>query len=72
MLLFTVAFDDTPIYDGTETFMGMTLPPRVYGIAHWPNITPMGDVALMLVIWLGDMFLVEKVFGTHLLPWEDF
>ena len=72
VLVFTVLFDDTPVFEGTETVFGFTLPQRVWGIAHWPNITPVGDVPLLLIFMVGDAFLASKAFGSMLLPWEDF
>ena len=61
-----VFLDDTPSWSGT--FMGIELPARIYGIAHWQNISPVGDVWLVMVFAFGDMFLAYKAFGTLLSP----
>ena len=66
VLVMCVTFDDTPSYAGTV--MGVELPARVFGIAHWQNITPVGDVPLLAVFTFVDMFLAQKAFGTLLLP----
>jgi len=70
ILILTVLLDDTPVFDGTESFLGMALPQRMMGIAHWPNVSPVGDVWLLVIFSSLDIFLVKKVFGTMLAPWE--
>ena len=32
----------------------------------------MGDVPLMGILILIDAYLIKKVFGSYLLPWEEF
>lgn len=61
--------DDTPSYAG-PIIGGVELPARVMGIAHWQNISPVGDVMLMLVLISMDMFLTYKAFGSVLLPMD--
>ena len=46
------------------------MPQRVYGIAHWPNVSPVGDVPLILMFWALDVYMAKKAFGSFLLPWE--
>ena len=58
--------DNTPSYSGTA--MGIVLPARVFGIAHWQNVSPVGDVPLMILFTFGDMYLAFKAFGSLLLP----
>ena len=65
-----VIFDDTPVFDGTEVVFGITMPERVYGIAHWPNVSPIGDIPLMFTFWAVDLYMAKKAFGSFLLPWE--
>lgn len=72
VLVATVLLDDTPVFDGTETVFGIVMPQRVWGIAHWPNITPVGDVPLLILFMAADLFLANKAFGSMLAPWEDF
>ena len=67
VLVFCVMFDDTPSYSG-PTMMGIDFPEKVMGIAHWQNISPIGDVPLMVVFFLGDLFLVKMAFDDYLLP----
>lgn len=67
MLIACVLFDDTPSYAG-PTIMGIDLPARVMGIAHWQNVSPVGDVPLLAIITFLDMYLVRKAFGSTLLP----
>lgn len=50
--------------------LGFQVPARVMGIAHWQNISPVGDVWLMFAFIAGDLFLAHKAFGTFLLPTE--
>ena len=69
VLIPCVLFDDTPSYAG-PTMMGIDFPARIYGIAHWQNISPIGDVPLMLLFIVADMFLAKKAFGSLLLPTE--
>lgn len=66
VLVLCVIFDDTPSYGGPA--MGFDIPKRVFGISHWQNISPVGDVPLMLVIIVGDLYLVHKAFNSFLLP----
>jgi hypothetical protein len=66
VLVLCVLLDDTPSWSGQ--FMGVHLPERVYGIAHWQNVSPVGDVPLLLLFTFGDMYLAKKAFGTYLLP----
>ena len=40
--------DDTPAWAGTA--MGIEFPARVFGIAHWQNISPVGDVWLVAAV----------------------
>jgi len=61
-----VFLDDTPSWSGE--FMGIEIPARIYGIAHWQNISPVGDVWLVALFAFGDMFLAYKAFGTLLSP----
>jgi len=61
-----VMYDDTPSYSGPA--MGFVFPERIMGIAHWQNVSPVGDVWLMLVFILGDLYLSYKAFGSLLLP----
>lgn len=67
VLIFCVIFDDTPSYSG-PTIMGVDFPKHVFGIAHWQNLSPFGDVPLMFIITGVDMFLTYKVFGSFLSP----
>lgn len=64
------SMDDTPSWSGEV--MGINIPARVYGIAHWQNISPVGDVPLMFLFTFGDMFLAYKAFGSTLAPWDTF
>ena len=66
VLVFCVALDDTPSYAGSV--MGVDLPSRVWGVAHWQNVSPIGDVPLLALFTFGDMFLAYKAFGTLLFP----
>ena len=68
-LVFCVAFDDTPSYAG-PTIMGVDLPARVMGIAHWQNVSPVGDVPLLAIFTFLNMYLAHKAFGSILLPSE--
>jgi len=66
VLIPCVLFDDTPSYSGK--MMGFDVPARVFGIAHWQNVSPVGDVWLMALFTFGDMFMAYKAFGSVLLP----
>jgi hypothetical protein len=68
VLLFAVALDDTTSYAGPA--LGFEIPPKMMGIAHWQNVSPVGDVPLMIIFLTGDLFLVYKAFGSFLLPTE--
>lgn len=68
-LVACVAFDDTPSYAG-PTIMGVDLPARVMGVAHWQNISPIGDVPLLAFFTGLDMYLAFKTFGSFLLPFD--
>jgi len=67
VLIAMAIMDDTPSYAG-PIIGGFELPARVMGIAHWQNISPVGDVMLMFVLITADMFLAYKAFGSVLLP----
>lgn len=69
VLVACVLFDDTPSYSGPA--MGFEIPERVWGMAHWQNVSPVGDVPLMFMITLADLYLVHKAFGSILLPIGD-
>ena len=40
------------------------------GITHYSNISPMGDVPLMAAFIALDAYLIKKVFGSFLFPWD--
>ena len=67
VLVICVVVDDTPAYSG-PTVMGIDLPERVWGVAHWQNVSPIGDGPLLALFTFGDMFLAYKAFGSLLLP----
>ena len=69
VLIFCVFFDDTSSYTG-PTFMGISFPSHVMGIAHWQNISPIGDVPLLAAFTFLDIYLSYKSFGTLLLPYD--
>ena len=69
VLIGCVFFDDTSSYAG-PTFMGISFPSHVMGIAHWQNISPIGDVPLLTVFTFVDIYLSYKAFGSLLLPHE--
>ena len=68
-LVSCVIMDDTSSYAG-PTIMGIEFPAKVYGISHWQNISPIGDVPLLAVFTCADMYLAYKAFGSFLLPSE--
>ena len=67
VLILCVIVDDTPSYSG-NTSMNIYLPDRIWAIAHWQNITPIGDVPLMAFFTFIDGYLAYKAFGSLLLP----
>ena len=69
VLFFAVAFDDVTSYAG-PTMMGIELPAKMFGIAHWQNVSPIGDVPLMILFTFGDLFLAYKAFGSMLSPMD--
>jgi len=69
VLILCVLYDDTSSYAG-PTIMGIDFPSHVFGIAHWQNVSPVGDVPLLAVFTFVDMYLSYKAFGTFLLPHE--
>ena len=69
VLVLCVVFDDTTSYVG-QTKMGFYMPSHIMGIAHWQNISPIGDVPLLFVFTFVDIYLTYKSFGRLLLPFE--
>lgn len=67
VLILCVICDDTSSYYG-PTFMGIEFPAKVFGISHWQNISPIGDVPLLAVFTSVDIYLTYKAFGSLLLP----
>jgi hypothetical protein len=68
VMIIAVITDDTPSYAGPA--MGFDIPARIFGIAHWQNISPLGDVPLLALFAFGDLFLAYKAFGSFLSPMD--
>ena len=67
----TVIYDDSPVYSGPMPIFG-DIPERLFGIAHWQNITPVGDVPLLFIIALANAYMAKRAFNSYLLPWDDY
>merc|ERR1719240_1313646 len=66
VMVAAVFADDTPVFDGTESVFGIVMPQRIFGIAHWPNLSPVGDIPLLALFVAGDAYMAKQAFGSYL------